>query len=184
MGNKPIAELAPEQQEARRVYYREHARKKYRENRDKILARNKAWREANPETVKARQREYHKKHNQNPENVKKRKERSAAWYQENKAVYLQKSRESRLKCQYGVDAARFDAMMRKQDGKCAICRSGPNSWHGRLVVDHCHQTGVVRGLLCDKCNVGISRLGDGTVETLLAAIRYIEQSQTRERKSA
>lgn len=52
---------------------------------------------------------------------------------------------------YGVDKTMFDAMYFDQDGKCAIpvCNREARS------VDHCHETGRVRGLLCQGCNVAL-----------------------------
>ena len=51
---------------------------------------------------------------------------------------------------YGLNAAEYAAMLEAQGGRCAICRSKPKS--KRLAVDHDHKTGVVRGLLCSRCN--------------------------------
>lgn len=51
---------------------------------------------------------------------------------------------------YGLTAADYDALLRAQDGRCAICRARPKS--KRLAVDHDHKTGAVRGLLCSRCN--------------------------------
>jgi hypothetical protein len=48
---------------------------------------------------------------------------------------------------YGVDAQMFNAMYFEQDGKCLICEQ-----QEAKVVDHCHKTGRVRGLLCPGCN--------------------------------
>lgn len=65
-----------------------------------------------------------------------------------------------LKHKYGLTEARFDAMLLGQDGKCALCGSsevGNAQWQRKFFyVDHDHATGVVRGLLCHKCN---ARLG-------------------------
>ncbi len=59
-----------------------------------------------------------------------------------------------LKKRYGITVEDFDAMMDTQGGKCYICRADPpNSNKKRLSVDHNHETGEVRGLLCTKCNV-------------------------------
>jgi hypothetical protein len=51
---------------------------------------------------------------------------------------------------YGITAAGYDALLRAQGGRCAICRARPKS--KRLAVDHDHKTGAVRGLLCSRCN--------------------------------
>lgn len=51
---------------------------------------------------------------------------------------------------YGITPAAYDALMRLQGGRCAICRARPKS--KRLAVDHDHKTGAVRGLLCSRCN--------------------------------
>lgn len=57
-----------------------------------------------------------------------------------------------------------------QSGKCLICNEIPK----RLVVDHCHTSGKVRGLLCDHCNTGLGRFKDSP-ELLMAAIRYLKK---------
>lgn len=51
---------------------------------------------------------------------------------------------------YGITAAEYDALLKRQGGKCAICRATPRSI--RLAVDHDHKSGAVRGLLCSRCN--------------------------------
>lgn len=56
-----------------------------------------------------------------------------------------------LKKLYGISLKDYEEMYKKQDGSCLICTDE----HDTLVVDHCHDTGEVRGLLCHNCNVGI-----------------------------
>lgn len=51
---------------------------------------------------------------------------------------------------YGLTSADYDALLARQGGRCAICRGRPKS--KRLAVDHAHDTGAVRGLLCARCN--------------------------------
>ncbi len=51
---------------------------------------------------------------------------------------------------YGLTSAQYDALLRAQGGRCAICRARPKS--KRLAVDHDHKSGAVRGLLCSRCN--------------------------------
>lgn len=56
---------------------------------------------------------------------------------------------------YGISINEYDRMVELHQGGCAICRQ-PCSTHKRLSVDHDHNTGAVRGLLCQKCNTGIA----------------------------
>lgn len=51
---------------------------------------------------------------------------------------------------YGLTPDQYEALLKRQGGKCAICRAKPKS--KRLAVDHDHGTGEVRGLLCSRCN--------------------------------
>lgn len=57
-----------------------------------------------------------------------------------------------IKTRYGLTPAQVEAMREKQNGKCALCDKTPRKFH----IDHCHRTGVIRGLLCHACNI---RLG-------------------------
>jgi hypothetical protein len=79
-----------------------------------------------------------------------------------------------LKHRYGISLEVYNAMLEQQGGVCAICgekcRTGES-----LAVDHHHETGVVRGLLCRACNGAIGALGDDP-EIIRAALRYLEES--------
>jgi len=68
--------------------------------------------------------------------------------------------------------AEYDAMLERQGGVCAICK-GKSS--GRLVVDHDHATGNVRGLLCGSCNLALGLLRDDRGR-LRAAMAYLEET--------
>lgn len=63
-----------------------------------------------------------------------------------------KARRQALRRKYGIEIADYEAMLLTQNGLCAICRQPPRGKKQRLCVDHNHQTGQVRGLLCDWCN--------------------------------
>lgn len=71
---------------------------------------------------------------------------------------------------YKMTPDEFQSLKDKQNGQCAICGISPKD---RLVVDHCHKTGRVRGLLCRKCNLGIGYLKD-SIEFLSKAIEYLK----------
>lgn len=71
-------------------------------------------------------------------------------------------------------------MFDEQGGLCAICeRPERTILRGKvrsLSVDHCHTTGLVRGLLCGPCNLGLGGLEDN-IEFLMNAIIYLERSR-------
>jgi hypothetical protein len=79
------------------------------------------------------------------------------------------SNEAYLRRTYGIDLSDYEDMFIKQDGRCCICRT---RGEGKLVVDHNHETGKVRGLLCGGCNTGIGLLGEDPA-ILAAAIVYV-----------
>lgn len=83
------------------------------------------------------------------------------------------ARVRRMKRKYGLTPDEFADMLADQGGTCGICLQPPDE--RGLVVDHCHLTGHVRGLLCNNCNSLLGMAGDN-VETLRAAIRYLEMS--------
>lgn len=77
-----------------------------------------------------------------------------------------------LLAQYGLTPADYDRMHEEQNGLCRICLR-PEPVPGRLLaVDHCHSTGVVRGLLCGDCNRGIGMFKDDPLR-LLRAVEYL-----------
>lgn len=63
-----------------------------------------------------------------------------------------------MRCRYGMDLGLYDKMLSDQNDKCAICGVSRSILDKNLVVDHCHATGVVRGLLCFSCNRSIAIL--------------------------
>jgi len=66
---------------------------------------------------------------------------------------------SRLKHVYGITLEQYNEMFQAQNGVCKICRQPETKFVNKkickLAVDHCHETKIVRGLLCYACNVGI-----------------------------
>lgn len=76
---------------------------------------------------------------------------------------------------YGITTQDFEALLKKQKYKCAIC--GSTDW-GRYKVpriDHDHSTGVVRGLLCNNCNRVLGMLKDDIV-VLKSCIKYLKKN--------
>lgn len=73
--------------------------------------------------------------------------------------------------QFGVSHDEFLAMLATQDDVCAICRNG-NDGARQLSIDHDHETGAIRGLLCDRCNPMLGYARD-QIPVLSAAIEYL-----------
>lgn len=100
----------------------------------------------------------------------------AEWRLKNKAhvkAYRQRRAplvaDNRLQSKYGITAAQRDAMLKRQGGKCAGCRKPT-----RGVVDHCHTTGKVRGILCPACNIALGLTKDDP-KTLRRLACYLEK---------
>jgi hypothetical protein len=74
---------------------------------------------------------------------------------------------------FGLKAADYTEMLRKQGGVCAICL-GPQQANKRMAVDHCHKTGKIRGLLCTLCNSAIGKLKDDPV-MIQRALDYLKE---------
>ena len=73
---------------------------------------------------------------------------------------------------YGISLEDYEALLRIQNGVCAICQQ-ENSLGHRLCVDHDHRTGRVRGLLCHSCNKGVGFFKDRP-DLLHRTIRYLD----------
>lgn len=98
-------------------------------------------------------------------NPEKRAEKYRKWALNNKDNILARHRR-RL---YGLTPEQLTAMHESQQGLCAICKSSMENFH----VDHCHKTGLVRGLLCHWCNIGLGNFVDSP-ERLQSAIEYLK----------
>lgn len=86
----------------------------------------------------------------------------------------------RLQNEYGITMAQYEALSAAQDHRCAICDQPEQAVHHRgtkkqLSVDHCHDTGRVRGLLCGRCNRGLGFFGNSG-ERLEKAIAYLRRT--------
>jgi len=112
----------------------------------------KAWKLAHPE----RTREL------NRESVRRWRERNPERDKASRAAQQES---------YGLTGHELLHLAREQEFRCAICRAEPETGR-RLAVDHDHETGAVRGLLCRRCNMAIGAFGDD-VDLLIAAAAYL-----------
>lgn len=94
--------------------------------------------------------------------------RRSGHFSECKGCLKTRSRRSSLKS-FGITTEDYDRMLAKQEGSCAICGS-PCSTGRRLAVDHDHNSGTVRGLLCMDCNTGLGKFCDDPTRLHRAAI--------------
>ncbi|HSO95713.1 MAG TPA: endonuclease VII domain-containing protein [Acidimicrobiia bacterium] len=107
------------------------AKQWYSQNREHVIGRVHAWQRANPERVKAI--------------------REAA-----RPRRAPIDRDARLRRVFGLSAEDYEVMLAHQEGRCALCKRLPSKGRS-LHVDHNHKTGVVRGLLCFRCNAGMGQ---------------------------
>lgn len=88
----------------------------------------------------------------------------------------QKAKARSLKWAYGLSIEAYDAMVEAHGGLCAICKTAFNSDRKEPFVDHCHDTGAVRGLLCLGCNSALGHFKDSE-QSLENAINYLKGSR-------
>ena len=154
-------------------------RRRYRDDpnfAERIRAHSRAWYAAHKEEVAAQRRRYR----QDPDNAEKIRAYHRAWYaaQKKSEGWARRSRNSRLRSNYGLSIEGYNALMARQRGACAICRKRPEQ---RLCVDHCHVTKKVRRLLCRRCNLGIGYFYDDP-RLLRRAAAYLQAFLLRKPK--
>ena len=136
--------------EERIIYHREY----YKANKEHYQKTHKRYYEAHKKEIAA-----------------KRKKRPAGSGKEYYETHKDRSKNDHLKNQYGITLEKFNEMNAKQKGLCAICGKLCKTGK-RLCVDHDHETGEVRGLLCQECNCGLGLLKDN-VSILEKCIKYL-----------
>lgn len=101
-------------------------------------------------------------------NAAKNAENAKKW----RAANPRLSKDFGLRHRYGIPLGTYDRMFAEQNGKCAICETTDPGGRGDFHIDHCHDTGVIRGLLCHNCNVGIGHFQHDEV-LIQQAINYV-----------
>lgn len=87
----------------------------------------------------------------------KGKAQKKAHYLLNKEKYQHSERDRQYQKMYGISVDDYNRMLEEQGGVCKICGTDKPNTAGKkyFAIDHCHSTGVVRGLLCNVCNVAV-----------------------------
>ena len=162
-----------------KVRIKESQRKWNAKNPDELKAIAAKWWAENKERVAAQRKERRDRMKlENPEAARAaQRERFVRYYAKHRDRILQKQRDERPRTKYKMPVAEHRAMLAAQGGKCSICREVPTGAKG-LFIDHCHDTGVVRGLICNHCNRGLGGFRDNT-ESLWRAIAYLNASRRK-----
>lgn len=111
----------------------------------------------------AKTEEYYKRH----------REEQRRWRTKNLEKNKEIQRKSYLKFKYGLTVEDYNDLLETQNYKCAICESDPIIY-SNLSIDHCHETGKIRGLLCQNCNSAIGFLKEDP-EVVLKAYQYLQE---------
>ena|GEM_PF-2227119 len=135
-------------------------KKKVRKERDAIT--DKKYRETHKEQLRKLGSNWQKN------NVEKVRASALKWARE----HPEQGRNAHMKREYGITWDEYCFHLEKQGHRCAICGKD-NNGKRNFAVDHCHQTGSLRGLLCNPCNSALGQFGD-SADTLYKAIEYLE----------
>lgn len=160
----------PEYREQQRLYRlsrreqkREYDRAYSAANAERIRERARRWRLKNKKYKAEKDKEWRLN------NADRKRENGKRYYEKTK----DKFRAIDLKRNYGMTVEQYDSMLKAQNGVCAIC-FGVNKNGKRLAVDHDHNTGKVRELLCASCNLVIGHCRE-SAENLERAISYLRR---------
>jgi len=112
-------------------------------------------------------------------------ERTILWQKNNPEKKRLHAARTRIKTKYGMSEKDFLVAHTERNGCCDICKkqcpAGPSHVLGikcGLEIDHCHETGSFRGMLCRSCNLGIGNLNDNP-DRVAAALKYLRHSGIR-----
>lgn len=168
--SKKYRELNKEEKKAyHKAYYEAHkeemkkaSNENYYANKDREAKRRKEYYAQNKDKLTAKTREYYHKH----------KEENKEYRREYSRTHRKETKNRSLLRYYGINLEQYNIMYDEQEGKCFTCKTH----HKDLVVDHNHNTGKVRKLLCNKCNLALGYVKDN-VEILQSMIVYLEQER-------
>jgi len=126
------------------------------------------WAKSNTDKIKCYHAQYYKAHKHECN------ARSKAYNRNNK----DRMRSAMRRKKYNISEFQYAQLMVKQGGKCAICKT-PADECTVLCIDHDHEKGIVRGLLCSTCNRAIGLFKDNPLILIAAADYLKEQKQNQ-----
>lgn len=150
-------------------------------SRTNALERSRRWKRNNRERVAKYQHDWYEAHREERRTYNRAYFKS--WYADPLHAAEVRSHVLRVYYQNGGAAGRHgltpedvEVLLRRQNGLCAICEDA-----GTLCIDHDHKTGIVRGLLCRRCNIGLGHFRDDRI-ALQRAIDYLQNVDHELRK--
>jgi hypothetical protein len=139
---------------------------------EKKKAQRRKYYQAHKDQIRERQKEYRKEFYQRHKEVEKKAH--AKWVNKNKERWKEWTTNFHLEKNYSITLKEYSELLDKQEGVCAICGSRPGK--RKLAVDHVHTSGIVRGLLCMKCNIGLGNFKED-INLLRKAIAYLRKEK-------
>jgi hypothetical protein len=159
------------------TYDPEYSREWYKKNKEKVRQNGIDYRKNNSEKEKARCKKYYENHKEqalakSALRNDSRKEYFMRYAKEHAEEARERNRLWQKTAKYGITIDQYNAMLESQDYKCAICHKDlvPGT---KTHIDHSHTPFRIRGILCNKCNMGIGLFEDNAT-FLLSAVVYLQ----------
>jgi hypothetical protein len=142
----------------------------YKKNKEKANRVSREYYQKNKEWLNESSREYYKEN----------KEKLNKLSRENHLNNKERDSEIRLKYRYGITTEDHKKLYESQNGICPICKNKfkfiSENKTEMLFIDHNHKTGIIRGLICRRCNLLLGHANDD-VKLLLNAVEYLKKSK-------
>ena len=157
---------------------REYMKRYTQETKERRREYGKKYRELNKEKIKETKRLEHLEKRKDPEYRAAANARAKQWREDNPERQARAVRRSKLMREYGLTEEDYDRLLESQGRGCAICGDTDPGVKNRtqLFVDHDHTTGLCRGLLCNKCNLGLAQFKDDPA-LLAKAMEYLKEAE-------
>lgn len=150
---------------------RELARNFYYRNKEKCKERSRKYHQRNKETTKERANKRAKEYYHR--NKEKRKEYLKKWHSRNPIYDTERAKDRRFE-KYGLTKEEYQKLLVRQRNKCAICLRMLTDI--KTCIDHCHNAGHVRGILCSRCNWTLG-MWQNSVRTAKRAVAYLQREE-------
>jgi len=107
-------------------------------------------------------------------NKHKKKEKIKTFFNNCKPGTKEYRRRNLLRYYFNITLEEYNKLLESQNYSCSICKRHMSTFKKNLGVDHCHKTGVIRGILCNNCNNGLGNFKDN-IDFLKEAITYLDK---------